>query len=325
MDKQDAVAKQLPEIIGLARLAPSVHNTQPWRVAAEGNVIKVRLDSAHVLADGDPTGRETTISMGIFCEAIKIAAESLGFRVKDPVWTTQGEATVTVDGKVKPSATAKRYAKLLEVRHSDRSIYKPAGIGAAAVGRIEKSGQGDGVETRLSTNRALISKVAGLTGKGISLALSNPGFRQELSRYLVPPWSRRRRGIAVKSLYIPFWLAWAQPWLVRSGLGVGSEAKLERRRWESASAVVLILGDGDLAGYWFEVGRAYLRVSLEIADLGLAQATSAAIVEASNYHDDIEKMLGTRKRILALIRIGRGSRRHHHSPRLGADELITSN
>ncbi len=324
MNMLDDIHEQLAEIINIARLAPSVHNTQPWQVSTDGQTIKVQLNKRYVLDDGDPTGRQTAISLGIFSEAIKIAAESRGLQVQK-IKNGHNQASIIVGKHAKPPVDSKRYVKLLAVRHSDRSIYKSAEINRSVISKIEAAGVGSGVETRVSTDRSLIDKIAELTSKGIGLALSNPNFRKELSQYLVAPWSRKKRGITVSSLYIPFWLAWVQPWLVRSGLGVASEANLERKRWESASAVVLILGDGDLAEYWFEVGRAYLRVSLEVAELGLAQATSAAVVEASNYHDDIEKMLGTKKRVLALIRIGRGSSRHRYSPRVSSDELITSN
>jgi hypothetical protein len=86
----------------------------------------------------------------------------------------------------------------------------------------------------------------------------------------------------------------------------------------------VLLADGDMRKYWFRVGRVYLRVSLKLEDLGLSQATSAAIVEASNYHDDIEASLHTTKRALAIIRIGQGSTNKQYSPRLTAAELLST-
>lgn len=110
---------------------------------------------------------------------------------------------------------------------------------------------------------------------------------------------------------------------MRLGVGLPIEVRLERQRWQSASGLVIITGKGDLNDYWFEAGRTYLRISLTIESLGLAQATSAAIVEALDYHKDLETALGTSQRVLAIMRIGRGSSKKHFSPRLDTAQIIT--
>ena len=81
MQNKSNLAEMLPKIIEIARFAPSVHNTQPWRVSADADTIKVLLDPKHVLSDGDPTGRETIIGLGIFCEALRMAAGKFGLTV----------------------------------------------------------------------------------------------------------------------------------------------------------------------------------------------------------------------------------------------------
>ncbi len=113
--------------------------------------------------------------------------------------------------------------------------------------------------------------------------------------------------------------------MLKLGLNTGKEAALEEKRWLSASAIVLITTEGDLHDDWFEAGRVYMRVSLEIERSGFSQATSAATVEAATFHEDIEKLLGTSQRLQAAIRIGKGVSKRKYSPRVSAEELITSN
>jgi hypothetical protein len=124
-------------------------------------------------------------------------------------------------------------------------------------------------------------------------------------------------------LQLPWLVSIAQPFAVRYGLGADQEAKHEKIRFSSASALVFITADGDLEEYWFETGRAYMRVSLMLEKLGLSQTTSAAIVEASNYHEDIEEMLHTNQRILSIIRVGHGTGERAPSPRVAATDLLT--
>jgi hypothetical protein len=173
-------------------------------------------------------------------------------------------------------------------------------------------------------DRDVVKAAAKLTSQGIQLALSSPGFRKELSQYLVLPWSRKKRGIAVKSLHVSWLLEVMEPWLIRLGIGLKAEADLEKKRWLSASAIIVITSIGDMPKYWFEVGRTYLRVSLIVEKHSLSQATSAAVVEASDFHEDVEKLMHTKQRIQSMMRIGApGAPKRYHSPRLDAEELIT--
>jgi hypothetical protein len=322
MAVKETLSDNILGILEIARYAPSVHNTQPWVVKPADESVVITIDSQHRLQDGDPTGRETIISLGIFAEALGIAAATFGLKASD-FQLDQDGCTVAFN---EAPAVENQDVELLKNRCTDRSIYKPIDVSAETLASVTHFDRPASVDVLATNDRDVIEAVAKLTSQGISLAMSSPGFRTELSEYLVTPWSRRTRGIATRSLYIPRLLQPFEPWLVKSGLITGPEAKLEKRRWQSAGAIVFICSEGDMQGSWFDVGRAYLRTSLAIEAAGLSQATSAAIVEASDFHEDIENVLGTTKRIQAIIRVGRGKIHRFHSPRVSADELLaTSN
>ena len=324
MDVQTTLTQHFAEIIDMARLAPSVHNTQPWVVALRGNGVEVKVDKRHALSEGDPTGRQTMISLGVFCEALVVGAAMFGLVIVD-IELQAKHATVSfgISKRTLTLSKSRQSTTLLHKRSSDRSVYRPTTISQANIESIEKTDIGLAASIRVVTDKSILQQIAQLTGQGIGLALSNPSFRKELSHYLLLPGSRKKRGINIRSLYINPLLAYLQPLLMRAGIGLHKEAQLERRRWLSASGVIVILADGDLSRFWLESGRAYLRASLAAEALGFSQATSAAIVEASTYHEDIEALLGTHKRILGLIRIGKGSSVRYPSPRLSPEELIT--
>lgn len=320
---ENTISDKLNNILSVARLAPSVHNTQPWKVHTKGqDSLVVSIDDNHKLKDGDPTGRQTVISLGIFAEAVNISAASFGFRVVAMEYI-HDSVTIKYETSEHTDPQVASLVKLLGARSSDRSIYKPAQISVQDLSEIEGTPHTENILVKVITERSIIEQIASLTSKAIRLALSNPSFRNELGKYLVLPLSRKARGIAVRSLYLPFIVEVAQPLLLRLGVSTGAESKQEFKRWSSATAVVAILADGDMPRHWFDAGRAYLSTSLAIESTGLSQATSAAIVEASNYHDDIEESLQTNKRILALIRVGNGSNKRHYSPRVKPSELTT--
>ena len=69
-----------PQIAALARLAPSPHTTQPWRLrAASGVEAELLYEPSRLLPQTDPDGRFMTLTMGIFAEALDIAARPHGF------------------------------------------------------------------------------------------------------------------------------------------------------------------------------------------------------------------------------------------------------
>ena len=312
--------EELEKIIEAARFAPSVHNTQPWHVRNKQGSIEVTIDQKYRLGPGDPTGRQTIISLGILTEAICLVAGTFGLSASAKFDQDRVNITFQQGAKIKNNIL-----NLLRKRATDRSIYKKVPVASALKSNLKKIPENKSSTIWIVEDENLIQSIAKLTSQGISLALSNPKFREELRKYLLRQGSRRKRGISVKSLYIPSVIAALQPDMLKIGLNTGKEAGLEKKRWLSASAIVLITTDGDLHDDWFEAGRVYIRASLEIEKSGLSQATSAATVEAATFHEDIEKLLGTNQRLQAVIRIGSGVSKRKYSPRVSAKELITSN
>ena len=51
-------------VIGLADLAPSVHNSQPWRWRVGPSSIHLFADTSRALPATDPEGRDLRISCG---------------------------------------------------------------------------------------------------------------------------------------------------------------------------------------------------------------------------------------------------------------------
>ena len=66
-----------------ARMAPSIHNTQPWHMRLEGDALTLELDPARTLPVVDPALRQAWISCGcaLFNARASLAGEDVGFRV----------------------------------------------------------------------------------------------------------------------------------------------------------------------------------------------------------------------------------------------------
>lgn len=71
------------KILSYAATAPSSHNTQPWtvKILSEKHWI-IGWDKTRALPAVDPDNRELIISVGAFCEAVRIAAGQFGLKAE---------------------------------------------------------------------------------------------------------------------------------------------------------------------------------------------------------------------------------------------------
>jgi len=72
-------------LVSSAGLAPSMHNTQPWRVEVAGHVVDVLLDPDRALPVEDPAGRLVRIGLGAAAFNVRVAAAMLRY---DTTFTT---------------------------------------------------------------------------------------------------------------------------------------------------------------------------------------------------------------------------------------------
>ena len=105
------------EILYLASLAPSGHNTQPWFVKyIEPYHWIIANDKSKWLTAVDPTQRETILSIGAFVQNLEYAANSLGYACQFDVLATTNQDEDIVD-VVLIKSTGKATYDTNKIRH----------------------------------------------------------------------------------------------------------------------------------------------------------------------------------------------------------------
>src|SRR5687767_13131686 len=74
----EAVARALEAAAAQAVLAPSVHNTQPWRLVLHPTLLEIRADRSRQLTTVDPLGRELVQSVGAALFNARVALAAAG-------------------------------------------------------------------------------------------------------------------------------------------------------------------------------------------------------------------------------------------------------
>ena len=123
--QNDKVKPDEKEILFLASLAPSGHNTQPWFV----KYVKpyhwiIGNDKSKWLPAVDPTQRETILSIGAFVQNLEYAANNLGYACQFEVLATTNQDENIVEVKLIKSNTITKYdIQKIKQRRTVRSDY----------------------------------------------------------------------------------------------------------------------------------------------------------------------------------------------------------
>ncbi len=113
------------EILFLASLAPSGHNTQPWFIKSiEPYHWIIGNDKSKWLPAVDPTQRETILSIGAFIQNLEYAANNLGYSCQFDVIAASNQDENIVEVKLTKSAGIHKYdIQKIKHRRTIRSNY----------------------------------------------------------------------------------------------------------------------------------------------------------------------------------------------------------
>ncbi|OXS14999.1 hypothetical protein CGX12_11455 [Zobellella denitrificans] len=113
------------DLLGQAILAPSSHNTQPWRFRLSASAIDLLADRRRALPVNDPDDRELTISCGCALMNLRIAAarRELGTHTTllpeaaDPGWLARVALVPGADVPADQAALAEAIPRRHSCRH----------------------------------------------------------------------------------------------------------------------------------------------------------------------------------------------------------------
>jgi len=320
------MTRSITEIIDYARLAPSVHNVQPWRFSIEQNDILIFIETSRILHDGDQTKRELWITMGACIEAVLTAAKGLGFSAE--LRSSQAndiDSPVAIIHVERAGSENPKLLQLLEERHSYRETLAPAKTDGLVTLCRKQISDLSSVEVIVTHDDAVKTMVADIALRGMKIALSSKSFRNELGPLLHTNWSNAKTGLHGYVMGLGTLGSVWQKLSVAFGVDRSRQGKADAKRVLEASELIFITSKGDIGPYWLDAGRAYFRLAILLTEHGFAHSTLTAPIEGGRFHEDIEQLLGTEQRILCLLRVGKATIPvKGRSPRLSTEELIGS-
>ncbi len=164
MQAQLPAAPALLDLVRLATLAPSGHNTQPWRFRIGAGGIGILPDTSRRTLVVDPDDHHLFASLGCAAETLALAAGAQGSSGKvafDPA--DGGSVAVTLRGG--PDADP-ALREAITQRRSTRTEYDGRPVGATELRMLADAAAMPGVDVVLMTGRTEIERVRDLVVAG---------------------------------------------------------------------------------------------------------------------------------------------------------------
>lgn len=295
------------ELVRLATLAPSSHNTQCWRFRIEADRISILPDFTRRCPAVDPDDHHLFVSLGCATENLVIGAEAHGLAASVDIEAADGVVHVSLEPAA--SRTGPTYAAIA-ARQSTRGDYDGRPLANEELATLEAAARSDAVRVLMLTDRPAMERVLDHVVEGNSAQIADPAFVAELL-----DWIRFNGAAAVRAgdgLYsassgnpnLPTWLGRRMfPRVFRAG----PENEKYARQMRSSAGVAVFVGAREDRRHWIEVGRAYQRFALAATVLGVRTAFLNQPIEVATIRPRFAADLGLRgERPDLVIRFGRG-------------------
>lgn len=317
--------ERLRYLVRYAILAPSGHNTQPWRFTTDAAGLHLLADRFRALPVVDPHDRALTISCGGALEHLLIAARCLGQETSVVLFPTEDPdhlATVRLTGPVPADEPEKAMFAAMLSRRTTRAPYESRALPGELLHACREQAAQCGATLATFTSEDRKVKFAELIAEGDRAQFADPRFRKELSEWVRSRHSPRHDGISGEALGMADFLTPVGALVVRAfdmGKFIGEG---DRDKVLKASPVLAVLfTDGDGRSDWMKAGRALARVLLMLASSGATAAFLNQPIEVDTLRPRVRAEAGANGLPQLLLRFGYG-RDVRASARRSVEEVI---
>jgi hypothetical protein len=295
------------ELIRIATLAPSSHNTQCWKFKLEDKAITLLPDLNRRCPAVDPDDHHVFVSLGCATENLAQAALAHGHHAEARLEDDQGAVRVLLT-PTKAQATPLFHA--IARRQCTRGEYDGKALSSEELALLLHAGTSSGVRMLLLTDRPAMDKVLDRIVQANTIQMADPAFVQELKT-----WIRFNAAEAVRTRDGLFSLTTGNPaiptWLGQRAFGMFFKTAPENdkiaRQIRSSGGIAVFSGQVADKAHWVEVGRCYERFALQATALGIRNALLNQPVEVPSARMPFAATLGLGdQRPDLVVRFGRG-------------------
>jgi nitroreductase len=311
-----------------ATLAPSGHNTQPWRFSADDDAIRIYPDFTRRLPVVDPDDHALYISLGCAAENLVIAAAHHGLAANVEAFPADEPAEcIRIRLAPGPSSDAGALFAAIPERQSNRRSYDRKPIPAADIDQLLAANTSGTVSLQaFDPAQPDCEPIIALVREGNVAQFKDPAFVDELVSWIrfSPAEVRARQdGLTASALGFPSVPRWLGQWIMTTLVKPHSEASKQAQAIGSSALLLLFVAQRNDKRHWVDVGRSFERVALTATALGVAHAHVNMPCEVEPIRRRLALHLGLAPdaQPLLLIRLGY-AKPLQHSPRRPVEQVL---
>ncbi len=318
-------AERLRFVLGYAVLAPSSHNTQPWRFRVRGDEVDVVADRTRALEVLDPEHRELVMSCGAALFHLRVALRYFGHDPAVAVMPSYEEPDVLAVVKLGPERERTVEDELLfraiPERHTNRVTTDESPLPGALLPAMKDAARQERAWLRSVEQPEQRSAVADLVAEGDRRLFANHDYRRELVEWMRPNDEAARDGVPGAAYGIPELVAPMAARLLemfRSGRLSGFR---DRRLALKAPALVVLGTAQDCPKSWLAAGQAMGRILLQAAARGIWASPMNQPIQLPDLREDLRRTLGLEGFPHLVLRLAHGEALGH-TPRRAVEEVL---
>lgn len=305
-------------IVGRAVLAPSSHNTQPWRFRLSVSAIDLYADRTRALPVNDPDDRELAMSCGCALMNVRVAAASQGLSVQVRLFPKPEESDFLARASLSlPSCSVAQEGQLVEFiarRRTYRKRFAPRDVSETLLDQLKEAARQENTHLLPLTCQETRKQAADLVAEGDKVQWSNRSWRHELAAWMHP--KSRGDGLTIPALASPVIR------LIVRTIDMGKSVGARNRQIAGASPVLAVLStDRDQPIDWLHAGQALQRVLLLGCKHGLQASYLNQPIQVASVRLRLRTVVGNGFP-QTLLRIGYPLNEVSPAPRRKLDEVI---
>ncbi len=315
--KLDSSEKIFKFVLEKSKLAPSAHNSQPWKVKLNGEKIEIFADASKHLKISDPLKRQLYLSLGCLAATVVSVCDAIGIAY-DLNWSYDKSNSLACSIGLTTSSGVTLDKNLLNALHSrvtNRLSYKNTAIDPTIINDMKALLSEDGVVLKVITNSKNLDHVKKSLLQAMELAFSNKGFRQELAAWIRPSSKKYGDGMPGFTLNIPKPVSFLIPSLLKK-INLTKVMMIENNKIVNETpsfAIISVKNDEPLD--WLKAGFEAQRLFLFLTSKEIAFHVLNAAVENNEVKDGLRKRLSLSDHPVMIWRMGHPIRSVEHSPR----------